>query len=613
MLIWYNFIAATPKEKHMKLYSLSEITNKAKTAFQRFPVTLIWAVLGTLTCIFLIDDVSGKLLENNVDLILTLILGISWLIGTRFFIEQTDHPKKWIWLKLLVLLMLGLFYWYMPNESDLIEGPEYILRFFLFLIAGHLFVFFAPFLFKWNTEAYWNYLKSTGMSIIRSAFFSGVLFLGLVFALLAIEALFEVKIPGERFGQLFVFCAGIVNTWIYLSDFPKNIQQHLTIDFNKALEVFVKFILIPLVMLYLIILYAYSFKILVEWELPKGWVSYLVIALSLLGFIVQVIINPVQKRMKSWTIRIFHPFFYIALLPLVILLFVAIFRRIADYGITENRYFVVAIAIWILGMSLYMLFAKNRRLIVLPISLFFLAVLSSFGYWGAMGVSMRSQTNQFKNVYRIVKDNANKASAKQYEQLQSILKFMNERNSLSALNPITEIDMNNNLLDTTNTKSRWFNASDALTTLGIDLDPNDTSTNNTDGKSFNYYNNNGNFTAGFDIKDYDFFAPIQFNQYSDKPMLIGEILVQYASNKQSILFKTKTDSSELIELSLRKKLLDLAKYNSNIPADRLNELGIDFENDRILGKLIFSDLGYRIKNDSIELNHSRAFLFLKRY
>jgi len=595
----------------MSIFSLSEITGKAQSAFKRFPITLIWAILGTITCIVLVNDTTGKLLEQNANLILTLILGISWLIATRFYIEQTGN-SKWNLLKLVVLLLLGGFYCYLPSGSQLEQDPEYILRFFLLLIAGHLFVFFAPFLFQWNKEAYWNYLKSTGLSIIRSCFFSGVLFLGLVLALLAIDALFEIDIPGERFGQLFIFCAGTVNTWIYLSDFPKNIQQHISIDFNKAIEVFVKYILIPLVILYLIILYAYSFKILIEWELPKGWVSYLVTALAFLGFVVQVIINPIQKTMKALIIRVFHPFFYILLLPLLVLLFTAIFRRIGDYGITENRYFVLLLAFWILAMTIYLLIAKKRRLQILPISLFCLVILSAFGYWGAISVSMRSQTSQFAKVFKQVSANANIATRKQHDQLKSILSYMNDRNSLSNLDLITKIDMQTKLGDTTTSKYNWFNASDAIDSLGITLSDDELTPLNENGKSYSYYNNDYNVTETHDITAFDYFMPIQLNQYADAPLKMNSLLVQFDKSQNILRFKNGSDANMLIEFSLENRLRVLTKFNSRIPNGSLDELVLDFENDKILGKLIFAELAYRIKNDTIILNHSKGFLFIKR-
>ena len=65
----------------------------------------------------------------------------------------------------------------------------------------------------------------------------------------------------------------------------------------------------------------------------------------------------------------FYPWFYYLLLPLVTLLFVAIFRRINEYGITEKRYFIVVIAVWILAMIIYMLFSKTKKNRVFPLSL----------------------------------------------------------------------------------------------------------------------------------------------------------------------------------------------------------------------------------------------------
>ena len=367
----------------------------------------------------------------------------------------------------MVLSFLAIFYWHLPDFEKYSHDPSYIVRFFLYLIAGHLFAFFAPFLHKWDKKAYWNYLKSIAFAILRSAFFSGVLYLGLVFALVAVDALFEVDIRGERYGQLFIFCLGIVNTWIYLSDFPKNIFDDQHIFFNKAIEVFVKYILIPLVLLYSIILYAYGSKILFQWELPQGWVSYLVTALALLGLLVQVIIDPVQKTVKSWTINSFYPWYYIMLLPLIALLFVAIFRRILDYGITENRYFVLVIAFWILGISLYLLLAKKRRLNVLPISLFILAMLSSFGPWGAFNVAKNSQLHQFKKVFQKVKANHNLASHTEYDQLKSILTYLDERRSLSLLNETTNIAMETAFKDTIDGKFQSYGYLDTHKVIGF--------------------------------------------------------------------------------------------------------------------------------------------------
>jgi hypothetical protein len=376
----------------MTLPSLDEIVHKALSAFKRFPVVLIWILLGSFFCVYIIEVDSPALFNKHGAAVLTLILGISWFIGLQFYLEQTREPRKWAWTKLVLLALLGLFHYHLPNLSQN-DDPTYIIRFFLYLLAGHLFVLFAPFILKWQKEAYWNYLAKVATAIGRSLLFSGILYLGLVLALLAIKFLFDHELDPKRYGQLFVLCAGIVNTWIYLSDFPKDIFGTTQVRFGKPLEVMVKYILIPLAFLYLIILYAYGIKIIIAWELPKGWVSYLVSTLALLGFTVQMIITSVQKSDKSWAFTKFYPWFHLLMCPLIILLFIAIIRRILDYGITENRYFVLVMALWILANTLYLLISKKKLMKVLPISLCILAMITSFGPWGAFSTSKKSQVH----------------------------------------------------------------------------------------------------------------------------------------------------------------------------------------------------------------------------
>ena len=596
----------------MNLPSIKEITDKAQSAFKRFPVTLVWAILGSFYMIYLIGDGNQSRFEQNLNILLTLILGISWLIASQFLLEQQEKPKKWVWAKAVVILLLILFYWHLPSVDKLDDNPEYLTRFFLYLIGGHLFLLFAPFLKGWNKAAYWNYLKSVGTAIGRSGVFSGILYLGLVLALVAIDALFEVNIPGDYYGQLFVFCLGIVNTWIYLSDFPKNVREHTEIYFEKALEVFVKYILIPLVLLYIIILYAYGFKILFEWELPKGWVSYLVMALAILGFLVQVIINPVQKIAKAWTIHRFYPWFYYALLPLIVLLFVAILRRVADYGITENRYFVLLIAFWILAMAVYLLFAKKKRLIVLPISLFVLAVLSSFGAWGAFTVSKNSQVWQFEKVFATVVANNKWANAAQFEQLKSIIDYLADREALSKLDGITGFAMEEVLKDTTDNDWKtygWLDSTKILDSLGVTISQEELN-KGPHGTYYSYYNDQSK-VRNYDISEFSYFSPINFSSYQPQKREIGGFDFSFDPQTVSLSLFSKNDSIAVIQMPLKKKLMALTKYGNELYKADEKELVLRSENEHIKVQLVLTNLGYNVQKDSININNAGAFLFLK--
>ncbi|RKR14676.1 uncharacterized protein DUF4153 [Maribacter vaceletii] len=594
----------------MKIPSLVEITAKAESAAKRFPITIIWSILGTLYCIGLLED-TGELFEDKENVLLTLSLGISWLIGTQFLIEQFKNKNKWQWLKLLVLALLGLFYWYYPSAYHYDQNPIYLTRFFLYIIAGHLFVFFAPFIVKWNKNAYWNYLNLTGTAITRSLFFSGILYLGLVLALVAIEALFDVTIKGRRYGQLFIFCLGIINTWIYLADFPKNILKNTEIHFNKPIEVLVKYILIPLVIIYLLILYAYSGKIVLEWKLPKGWVSYLVIALSILGYIIQIIINPVQKNIKSWTINRFFPWFYIVLIPLNILLFVAIFRRINDYGITENRYFVLAIALWNVAMIIYLLFSKNKALKVIPISLFAIAILSSFGFWGAYSVSNRSQTKRFEKIFTAVKEKNNTATGSQLSQLKSILKFLEEHKKVTNLNTITQLNLEDYREKPVDSlQPGYLNKNKIWEKLDIKVDP----TTITDKqKNDVYYSRHqyNNYKFSESVSAYDYFTYLKYFNTS-KTIDAGEYEIALDMDTIQMSISSKKDATNKIEIPLREKLVSLSAGDPDLRNLDDDNFTIELKTKTLDIKMHLSELNYRVKYDkSIVINNFSAFIFIK--
>lgn len=578
----------------------NELPSKTYAAFKRFPLTILWSVLGSGFLIILIL-VEANIFDNYNAELLTLILGVSWLIGAQFFTESLVDKKKGWFLKITIIVFLIVYYFSLP-KNDFSSNPIVYIRWFLLLLAGHVFIFFAPFLKKWNKTDYWNYLQRIIIAIARSSLFSFVIFSGVSLAILAIDNLFNIAIDDKIYLQLWVACVGIINTFIYLSDFPKKIYDTQQLYYTKALDVFLKFILIPILSLYLFIVYAYSIKIFIAWELPKGWVSYLISILAIIGFIIQIIIEPIRKTHPNQIIKKFYPLFYLLLLPLLVLLFVAIYTRISDYSFTENRYFLMLLGVWILGMSLYMLFSKKKRLSLFPISLFILCVLASYGPWSAFNVSVKAQVNELKQIVSEIKNKENQLiSQEKANQFKSIARYLKERDKLFLADEFLGFKTNyitnryssgNYILDSLYGKEKAKQFS------------NSTYYNNNHYYYNSYNNNKGDKIL---VKDYDYFVEVNLSNYHN---------ANYQFSHSPKELKLQQGENLLFTFNLDEKLLKTLSAYPDLKSAPKESFTYIFSNDIGSYKLIIRNFNFeKIDANSIKLRNLSAYVLIgyKKY
>lgn len=375
--------------------------NKGSQTVNRFPFALFIAVLGSFSMIYFVD--ASEHGQNSLHFFFKFgfisALGISVFVAATVFAEQRGWDKiKILVLNLLALALLAGFYFILPEDLERSPNVHFV-RYALFLLVSHLLVSFAPFIGRGSVPDFWNFNKSLFLRILLSALYSAALFFGLSAAILSVDKLFEINIDFERYLQLWIFMVGVFNTWFFLAGVPEPDQfYNVESDFPKGLRVFGQYILIPLVTVYIIILYFYTGKIIMEWEWPNGWVANLVLGFSVTGILSLLLLNPIKEDERYTWIRIYSKWYYIALIPLVVLLFMSIWVRISAYGITINRYFVVALACWLTGMVAYFLMSKEKSIKVIPISLFIISLGISAGPWGVFSVSERNQFNRMKAI-----------------------------------------------------------------------------------------------------------------------------------------------------------------------------------------------------------------------
>ncbi len=315
---------------------------------------------------------------------------------------------KYVPMVMVLSILIGVYNDFNGYFDGMYSEDRVWLRYWGYSLIFHLLAAVLPIINKRNSNAVWQYNQTLFIRSFTTALYCGVLFLGLAGALLALDQLFGVQVKGHYYAYLWFGLLGIGGTLIFVSGVPENIQQlDDKEDFPKPLKAFSQYVLLPLVLIYLVILYAYSGQILIKWQLPVGWVSNMILSFSVAGMLALLLLYPFGAKDK-W-IHTYTRGYYIALLPLLILLYIAAGIRIQEYGFTILRYSLLGLSVWLTFISIFMIVTKNRYIYLIPISLAAVAAVVWFlPGANAWAVSQRSQTNRLQNQLKeigIIKNN----------------------------------------------------------------------------------------------------------------------------------------------------------------------------------------------------------------
>lgn len=382
----------------ISLFSRDNLRSSIRDTAARFYYVLIFAVIGTFSLLYLNRIESGDTSYSFiVKMAMCCYLALPLMTSLRCLTErmkQAPYVKEAVQLAGIAILVV--YYFSLPKQ--VIEVPAfYIYRFLALITCFHLMASFLPFIGRNEANGFWNFNKSLFLRFLLSSLYTLVLFAGISIAIWAITELFKVTFYNKIYLDLFLLMSGIFNTWFFLSGVPADYTQ-LQDDkvYPKGLKIFTQYVLLPIVTIYLLILYGYLFKILFSASLPIGWVSNLILAFSVSGMLALLLVHPWQFMEENKWIRLYTRYYYFLLLPLIILMMLAIGRRISDYGITENRYLVAILAVWLLMICVYFIISKLRSIKFVPLSLAILSIIFCLGPLSAFNISLKSQLNHLR-------------------------------------------------------------------------------------------------------------------------------------------------------------------------------------------------------------------------
>jgi Domain of unknown function (DUF4153) len=433
----------------LKNLGLKNIVISSKEILNRFPLPIFCAFLAFILLLlrdhFFIGPTNEIMASKLTRIAMESIAGIAMFFTFHVLCENKnlDNAKK-LGFILLGMCILGVHYYSIPPDFYNFQN-NYTLRYFSLLLCLHLAVSFSLYYSANEIEAFWQYNLYLFIKILLSVSFSIILCLGIGGAMFAIEKLFRFNFAEARYIEMVLGVFLIFNTINFLLNVPRDTHVfEQPKQYNNGLRIFIQYILLPIVSLYAIILAVYICTILYTFKLPNGFVATPILVFSLLGTLAYLLAYPIRESNYYW-IKKFCDTFFLAQLPFLILLFVAIFKRISDYGLSENRYFALALGVWILIISAYIFFSKREHLLVFPLSLCIILVLSSFGNWGMYKLSAKSQYARFINI--LDKNNFlknKKLDTKHHKKLDdnnkrevnAIINYLYTHSELSRLNNI---------------------------------------------------------------------------------------------------------------------------------------------------------------------------------
>lgn len=166
---------------------------------------------------------------------------------------------------------------------------------------------------------------------------------------------------------------------------------------SRIFDALLNYIVTPALLIYTAILYIYCIQIVVNWSLPKGNLAYMVFAFTMLAIVVKACQPLLERRMYDW----FFGRFSLIALPPVIMFWVGTMYRVGEYGLTEDRVYLLACGL-IMTLTLALFFSPKTGK-YLYASVMAIALLSLFTFippLSAKNIAIRSQTQRVKAIAR---------------------------------------------------------------------------------------------------------------------------------------------------------------------------------------------------------------------
>ena len=312
-----------------------------------------------------------------------------WAFEPMLFIfVYLSRPYSWYrfsWIvPLLALAIIG-----MTNDSAefYLTSPKFWGANFIALLV------LLGFPFERNNQGF-TYRNFTNLFHLGLATAVWLLVFGLVAAILfTITTLFNVEFSNSFYDHFYTSLGIFTQPLFFLVFQQRQAKSEMTL--NRIFEILVNFVLAPALMIFTVLLYAYVVQIIFEGVLPKGMLANITLP-YLLGGLGVYALRSICAKARWKTFFKYYP--YLAIVPIV-LLWLAIDRRISAYAWTEQRIYLVALATAITIAYAILIVPKARQYRLIS-GVVMVAIFAMTWIVKPQEIAYQSQTARFEQLLK---------------------------------------------------------------------------------------------------------------------------------------------------------------------------------------------------------------------
>lgn len=371
----------------MKTNWIKSGIRKLQLGLQRFTESIILSMVMTIFLIITIEADSNDpfYFKTNMALIAAILMVTDGIL----LAERTKRFYRYI-ADFAGLALAIVLYFLIPDNLT-----TSFMTFYLSLI-GNLAIWFVtlPYVFKKNGFGF--YSLRVALRAFVSVLYGLVLFAGVSALVFAVETLFELNFSEMIYLEVLVVSMVFVAVTHFLSTIEQREFSWTYGQYPKVIRILLTMIVIPLIMAFTLIIYSYFLRILITFQWPKGVVGQLVTFFGIAAWMTLFLLDEVDLK-KKWQL-LWQKFFpYTFILP-VIMLFIAIFIRIRQHGVTQLRYYVVLGGIWFSINLITTIFLPKHKNMFYALSASVLLLIASIGPLSSVQVSFRSQEGRVRDI-----------------------------------------------------------------------------------------------------------------------------------------------------------------------------------------------------------------------